>query len=236
PYGVAARIAHVGDHLLEIGECRFSADGRQLADGLGVAIAPCLEDRREGLARHAQGIDDDVVERDPLELEPGKNAEDVASDEEIRMGRSAEARRDLMPEVARVERAALEVQHPVVLGDDVQVATLPSYSHELGHDALRIRDRMDDMAAHREIEARIGRLQLVHALMLERNTRRKPRIPLSSEIQMLIDDVDAEHAGARKKLRQPRRPFTGAAAGVENVRLLRKLVATEQRDLLRPDS
>src|SRR5438105_7289210 len=53
PYGVALRVANVGDHLIEVRERHLARDRRQLTDRVDIAVAPRLEDRCECLARHA---------------------------------------------------------------------------------------------------------------------------------------------------------------------------------------
>ncbi len=80
------RVANVADHLIEVRQRGFARDRRQLADRFRVPIAPRFEDRREGLARHPQGVDNDVADGDFLEAQRGKNAEDVATDEQIGPG------------------------------------------------------------------------------------------------------------------------------------------------------
>jgi len=52
---------------------------------------------------------------------------------------------------------------------------------------------------------------------------------------MLVDDVDTEYVGSRKKLGQTRCTFTGAAAGIENASVDGNPVTLQEKDLLWPD-
>ena len=126
-----------------------------------------------------------------------------------------------MPENPRVECAALEVQHAVVFRNKVQVASAARDSRKLGDHAVCVRNGMQDVAAYGEIETAIGGAQLEDALVLERQPGREPGVARASEIQMMVDDIDAEHAGFWKEFGQPRGAFTGAAAGVEYAGLRR---------------
>src|SRR4029077_5178656 len=126
---------------------------------------------------HAHGVDDDVIHRDVLELHRGQDAVNVAPDEEIDPGRRLEARRDLMPKIARIECATLKVKHAVVLRNEVQVASAARYPDKLGNDAVGVRYGMKAMAAHREIEAAISSLKLENALVLECQPGCEVRVP-----------------------------------------------------------
>ncbi len=77
---------------------------------------------------------------------------------------------------------------------------------------------MNDVPADGEVETAVGGRELVDALMLEREPGREASIARPGELQMRVDDVDAEDAGAGKKLGQPRGRLAGAAAGIENAR------------------
>ncbi len=140
-----------------------------------------------------------------------------------------------MPEIAGIERAALEVQHPVVLGNQMQVASRAGHAHQLGYHAIGMRNGVDYVTAHREIEAAIRGFELKDALVLESQTGRKCRVTRSRQCQVIVDDVHAQHPGSRKKLGQPRRPFAGAAAGIENARLVGQSIAANQLHFLRPN-
>src|SRR5437588_6381754 len=53
PHGIAARIADVRDHLIEVGYRSLARDGREFADRVGISVAPRLDNCCEGFARHA---------------------------------------------------------------------------------------------------------------------------------------------------------------------------------------
>ena len=140
-----------------------------------------------------------------------------------------------MPEIPRLERAALEVQHAVVLGNHVQVATSSRHARKLGEHAVGVRNRLNDVAAHGEVEAAVLGVEVVDALVLESEPWRKVRITRSRKVQVRIDDVHAEDARPPEKLGQARCGFARAATGIEDPRLGWERVAGEQRDFLRPD-
>src|ERR1700688_2531066 len=56
PDSIAARIANVGDHLIEVRYGGFARDRRQLADGFGITVAPRLQDGRKSFSRDAQRV------------------------------------------------------------------------------------------------------------------------------------------------------------------------------------
>src|SRR5207237_6116120 len=147
--------------------------------------------------------------------------------EQIGLRRVAEALRRDVPKVARIERSALEMQYAVVFGDQMKVAAPPRNAHELGEHAIGMRNRVDDVPAHRQIETAVFDAELVHALALEREPRRKPRITRSRKVEVRIDDVDAEHTRVGKQIGEPRRRLAGPASGVENARRLRQRVAAK---------
>src|ERR1700722_4326336 len=91
----------------------------------------------------------------------------MAPDEEVRARALPKARRGHMPEVAWIDGGALEVQHVVVFGNQVQVPAASRHSYELGDHLIRVRDGMKHVAAYGEVEAAVCGLQLVNALMLE---------------------------------------------------------------------
>src|SRR6266545_7066460 len=96
-------------------------------------------------------------------------------------------------------------------------------------------DRLNDVAAYGEVKTAVGGSKLEHALVLEGEPRREPCVARARELQVVIDDVDSEHAGLREELGQPRCRLAGAAARVEYSRIGRERVATKQRHFLRPD-
>ena len=61
-----------------------------------------------------------------------------------------------MPEIPGVECTALEMQHAVVFGNDMNVASAPSHAHQLGDHPVRVWDGMNDVAAHGEVVAQVG--------------------------------------------------------------------------------
>ena len=117
---------------------------------------------------------------DRLETESGKDGERVAPDEQIRPGRRPELRRYCVPEIARVEFAAtLEVQHPIILGEDVQVASGPRDANELADDPFGVGNGVKHVTANREVESAVGFLQIENALMREREPGRQARVTRS---------------------------------------------------------
>ena len=59
------------------------------------------------------------------------------------------------------------MQHPVILGNHVQIAAAPRHARELGENAVRIGNRVKDVPAYGEIERPIGGIELEDALVLE---------------------------------------------------------------------
>ena len=140
-----------------------------------------------------------------------------------------------VPEVPRIERPALKVQHAVVFGDQVQVASRARNARKLGDHALRVRNGLKDVATHGQIESAVVRSEREHALVLERKPRRQLGIARLGALEMRVDDVHSEHAGLWKELGQARCRFSGAATRFEYPRRSRQHVAPQQRDFLRPD-
>src|SRR5579864_8213651 len=170
PHRVSAWIANVGDHLVEVGDGSLAGNGREFTDGLGIAIAPGFDDGREGFPRYAQGIHDDVVHGDLLQVHGRKDAEHVASDEKVCVGAGRETRRDLVPEIPRIERGALKVKHAVILREQVQITAAARHPRQFGDHALRVWDGMNDVTADGQIEALILRIEFENALVLEPQT------------------------------------------------------------------
>lgn len=98
-------------------------------------------------------------------------------------------------------------------------------ARKFGDDALCVRDRMNDVAADGKIERSIGRSELVNALAFERDARRERSVMRSRQVEMFVDDVDAEYACLRKERRQSRTCLTGSAARVEDVGVGPQIVA-----------
>ena len=108
-------------------------------------------------------------------------------------------------------------------------------SNELAEHAFRLRNRVKDVTAEREIEAAVSDIERVNACMFETQTWRELGIATSRKLQVLVQDVDPEYAGAREEFRDPRGDFAGTAAGIENRRLVGQRVTTKERRLLRPN-
>ena len=159
----------------------------------------------------------------------------VASDEQIGLGFLAERLRHVVPEPPRIQRAALEVQHAVVFGNQVQPSARAGHPREFGDHAVGMRDRMQHVAADDEIERAIRRVQLEHALVLEGHPRSQRRGASARERQVRVDDVDAEDKRLRVQLAEAEGDLARATAGVEDSQLPREIVPPEQLDLLRPD-
>jgi hypothetical protein len=176
-----------------------------------------------------------VVHRDLGEPEACQHAERVAPDEQVGPRGFAEARRRFVPEVAHVERRALEVQHPVVLGDQVQPPAWPGHARELGVHAVGVRDGVGDVAAHGEVERSVGQPQSEDAAVLERQPRRQRGLAHAGQLEVRVQHVHAQHAGARVVRREARGDLAGAAARVQHADVVGERVAPQQLDLLRPD-
>ena len=138
-----------------------------LTDRLRVSIAPGFKHGGEGFAWNADGIDNHIVHRDLFQVHCGENAIDIASEEKIGSGSGSECRRRDVPKLARIMGTSLEVKHPVILGDYVQVASLAGDAGQLGKYAIGIRNGMKNVTANREIEAAIWDAKLEEALVLE---------------------------------------------------------------------
>src|SRR5208337_203131 len=118
-------------------------------------------------------IHDYVIHLDLIEVHGGKDPKRVPSNEQVGPGCRSKAGRALMPEIPRVERAALKVKHAVVLGNQVQGTSPARHSRKFGDHAIRVRDGMKDMAAHGQVETTVGRLKLENTLVLERQSGRE---------------------------------------------------------------
>ena len=66
-------------------------------------------------------------------------------------------------------------------------------AHELRDHALRMRNRVKHVAAHRQVERAIGRVETEDRLMLESQARSETGVPASRELEVRIDDVHTEH-------------------------------------------
>src|SRR5439155_7194120 len=138
-----------------------------LRDSARISVTPGLPDRHKGCPGHTHRIDDDVVHGHVKKVQPAEKSVDLPTDEQVGSRRLAERPRPLPPERIGVERARLEVDHPVVLGDHVDPASGTRDADELGEHALRIGDRMDYMAADRQVEGAAREAEVVDAAVLE---------------------------------------------------------------------
>jgi hypothetical protein len=109
-----------------------------------------------------------------------------------------------MPEFPRVELATLEVQHPVVLGNEVQISSRSRDPRQLSQHAVRMRNGVGYVAAHRQVKTIIGKSQLEDAPVLKLQSGRKFGVAGSRQLQVMINNIDADHVRPRKKFCQPR--------------------------------
>ena len=164
-----------------------------------------------------------------------ENTVSIAAHEEVGVGRFAEARRRLVPEGSRIERAILEVQHAVILWNEMQPPAGSGHAHQLRDHAAGERDRMQHVPAHGEVERAVGCREFIDALVLERQPGCELLVPLASGRQVRVENVHAEHLGPGIELRQARGRFTGAATRVEDANLGTEPVAPDEFDFLRPN-
>ena len=132
-------------------------------------------------------------------------------------------------------RRRLEVDHQIVLGDQVDPAAAPRDADQFGEGALCMWNRLQHMTADDQIERRVGQSQLEDAPVLEAHAFPRDGASRAGQSQVIIDHVDAEQTGAGKHLSEAQRNLAGAAARVEYVRLDGQAVAVEQWLFLRPD-
>src|SRR5262249_13081226 len=138
-----------------------------LRDGIRIAVAPRLEDRRERRARHAQRIDHDVVDRDVRKPESSQKAVRFATDAQISAERLTEAARHHRPEIVGVELPGLEVNHQIVFWNQVTPPAAPGHAHELGNCAISVRNRLEDVPAYHKVKAGIRKPKLEDASVFE---------------------------------------------------------------------
>ncbi len=98
-----------------------------------------------------------------------------------------------------------------------------------------MRNRLQDMTAHDQIERRVGQSQLEDAPVLEARPVAERRALVAGERQVIVDHVDTEQLRRREQLRQAQRDLSGAAARIKHARPGRQMVAREERSLLGPD-
>src|SRR4029077_10449299 len=111
-----------------------------------------------------------------------------------------EARGHLMPKVQRIKGRALEMQHAVVFGNQVQISSPACDAGKFGDHAVGVWNGMKHVAAHSEIEAAVGSFEFEDTLIFERQARRETCVASTRKFQMGIDDVDSEDVSERKKL------------------------------------
>src|SRR5579863_8217636 len=108
-----------------------------------------------------------------------------------------------MPEFQRIPGATLEVQHPVIFGDEVQEPTGTSDSRQLGQHSVGMGDGMQDMAAHSKVKAVVREVEFEYALPLESQSRGEAGVSRSRKLQVLFNNVDSEYTCLRKEFGQP---------------------------------
>lgn len=89
---------------------------------------------------------------------------------------------------------------------------------------------MEDMAAHGEIKAAIQETKVEQALMLEIQSAREAGITGSRQVQVFVNDVDAQYVRLRKELGKAGRNLAGATAGIEDSGIQGKRVARINSD------
>src|SRR5579862_4428153 len=140
PHCIPVRIADIGDHLIEIAFCQFALDGRMLSDRFGVTIAPGLDDRSERVARHTNGIYDDVIHSHVLQIHPRQNPVAMPPNKQVSARFFTKARWNDMPHLTRVKRATFEMQHPVILRDEMQITARPRYARQFSNHLVGVRN------------------------------------------------------------------------------------------------
>jgi len=66
-----------------------------------------------------------------------------------------------------------------------------------------MRDRVHHVPADGEVEGAIGQPELVDAAVLEGQSRGQRRVARPRQLQMMVEDVHAEHGRAREQLGKP---------------------------------
>ena len=106
----------------------------------------------------------------------------------------------------------------------MQVTSRPRDPYQFRDYPVRMGNGMDHVAAYREIEALVWELETEHVAVFKRESSCQAGKPRSSQLQVFVDDVDAEYLRPGKMLGQSRGRLTGAAAGIEYARFGRKTV------------
>ena len=81
-----------------------------------------------------------------------------------------------MPEVPGIERAALEVQHSVILRNEVQVSSTTRDPRQFGQHAVGVRNRMHDVAANRKVKTTVWKTEFEYTLPLKLQSVRDPGV------------------------------------------------------------
>ena len=140
------------------------------------------------------------------------------------------------PEIVRIQLLRFEIDHEVVLGDEVQPPAGLRHAHQFGERAIDVRNRLEHVAADHEVEDRIGKAELEDAAVFEsvRGSQTTQLHACATSRWASMMSTPRTFAWG-KHLRQPICDFAGAAAGVQHARVVGKAIALEERLLLRPD-
>ncbi len=122
-----------------------------------------------------------VIHLDCFQLHVGHDPENIATDEQVRPGAIAEGSWNFMPKIAGINSGALEMQHAVIFGNDVQITSSASHSRQFANHAIRMRNGLQHMPAHSEVKRAVSELQLKNALMLEFQARGQTRVALAGK-------------------------------------------------------
>ena len=79
---------------------------------------------------------------------------------EVRSGDLPEGAGPLLPEILGVELPGLELDHSVILGDQVEPPARARDARELAQDSARVGDRLQDVAADHQVEGAVGKAEL----------------------------------------------------------------------------
>jgi hypothetical protein len=109
------------------------------------------------------------------------------------------------------------MEHSVVLGDEMEPSAGTRHALELGDDLVGMRDRVEHMPACREVERSIRQAQLEDAPVLESEPRSELGVAVPRELEMIVENVDAENFRLRVELGETRSALARAAPGVQDV-------------------
>lgn len=93
---------------------------------------------------------------------------------------------------------------------------------------------MHDVTANCKVKTMISKAELEYTLPLQPQSRSEAGVAPPREFQVFTNNVHSEHLCLRKKLSQSRGPLTPSATGVENSRVCRYRIATNEVNFLRP--